>query len=143
MRKRAFAFYLAVVMLLGTTGVASAVEARASHNLDDYSVALTAEGGGVMSITAVVNGVGEQDKIGVQQINIEYKTSLNGDWEYYDSLYAAEYPELYAYGNRTFMGGVDFNGEVGHYYRVTITAYAKKGTLSDTGYVTSTGVRCK
>ena len=143
MRKRAFAFCLAVVMLLGTTGVVSAVEARASYTLDSYSVSLSAAGGGVMSVTAVVNGVGEQDKIGVQQIDIEYKTSLNGDWEYYDSLYAAAHPELYVYGDRTFLGGVDFNGEVGHYYRVTITAYAKKGTLSDTGYVTSTGVRCK
>lgn len=143
MRKRALSFCLAVMMLLGTVGTAFAVEPRASYTLDDYYVGLTAEGGGVMSVTAVVNGVGEQDKIGVQQIDIEYKTSLNGEWEYYDSLYAAEYPELYAYGERTFMGGVDFDGVPGHYYRVTITAYAKKGTLSDTGYVTSPGVRCK
>lgn len=143
MRKRALSFCLAVMVLLGTASAAYAVEARASHNLDDYSVSLSAKGNGVMSVTAVVNGVGEQDKIGVRQIDIEYKTSLDEEWKYYDSLYAAEYPELYTYGERTFMGGVDFDGEVGHYYRVTIAAYAKKGTLSDTGYVTSTGVRCK
>ena len=96
-----------------------------------------------MSVTAVVNGVSEQDEIGVQQIDIEYKTSANGTWKYYDSLYASNYPELYTYNDWTFMGGVNFNGTPGHYYRVTITAYAKKGTLSDTGYVTSTSVQCK
>ena len=143
MRKRALTFFLAVVMLLGTTGVASAVEVRASHNLDDYSVALTAEGNGVMMISVVVNGVSKQDKIGVQQIDIEYKTSANGTWDYYDSLYAAEYPEFYTYEDWSYLNEICFNGEVGHYYRVTITAYAKKGTLYDTGYVTSTGVRCK
>lgn len=143
MKKRVLSFCLVVMMLLGTVGTALAVEARASYTLDSYSVSLSAAGGGVMSVTAVVNGVGEQDKIGVRQIDIEYKTSLDGEWEYYDTLYAAAHPELYAYGERTFMGGVDFDGEVGHYYRVTITAYAKKGSLSDTGYVTSTGVRCK
>lgn len=143
MRKRAFAFCLAVVMLLGATGMASAVEVRASHNLDDYSVALSAEGDGVMMVSVVVNGVGEQDKIGIRQIDIEYKTSASGTWEYYDSLYGAEYPEFYAYNERSYLNEICFDGEVGHYYRVTITAYAKKGTLSDTGYVTSTGVRCK
>lgn len=143
MRKRALSFCLAVMMLLGTVGTAFAVEPRASYNLDDYSVSLSAKGNGVMLVKAVVNGVGEQDKLGVQQIDIEYKTSLDGEWKYYDSLYAAEHPELYAYNERTFMGGIEFDGEVGHYYRVTITAYAKKGTQSDTGYVTSSGVRCK
>lgn len=143
MKKRVLSFGLAVMLLLGAVQTAAAVEPRASYTLDSYSVSLSAAGGGVMSVTAVVNGVGEQDKIGVQQINIEYKTSIDDEWEYYDTLYAAAHPELYAYGERTFLGGIDFDGKVGHYYRVTITAYAKKGSLSDTGYVTSSGVRCK
>lgn len=143
MGKRILSFYLAVMMLLGTTAAAYAIEPRASYTLDDYSVALSAEGGGKMLISAVVNGVGEQDKIGVQQIDIEYKTSANGTWEYYDSLYAAEHPEFYTYKDWSYLGDIYFDGVVGHYYRVTITAYAKKGTLSDTGFVTSFSTRCK
>lgn len=143
MKRRTLFCFLAVMMLLGAAGMAFAVEPLASYTLDSYYVALSAEGRGVMSITAVVNGVGDQDKIGVQQIDIEYKTSINADWNYYDSLYASAHPELYDYGTDTFLGGIDFEGTPGHYYRVTITAYAKKGTLSDTGYVTSASVRCK
>lgn len=143
MRKRALSFCLAAMMLLGTAGTAFAVEPRASYTLDDYYVGLTAEGEGVMTISVVVNGVGQQDKIGVRQIDIEYKTSANGTWEYYDSLYGAEYPEFYTYNERSYLNDIPFDGVPGHYYRVTITAYAKKGTLSDTGYVTSPGVRCK
>lgn len=143
MRKRAISFLMAFVMLLGITGMAFAVDARASQTLSNYFVGLSAAGGGTMSITAVVNGVGEQDKIGVQQINIECKTSSSAEWEYYDTMYAAAHPDFYVYEDRTYMGGIDFEGVPGHYYRVTITAYAKKGTISDTGYVTSPTVLCK
>lgn len=143
MRKRALSFCLAAMMLLGTVGTAFAVEPRASYTLDSYYVGLSAEGEGKMLISPVVNGVGQQDKIGVQQVDIEYKTSANGTWEYYDSMYAAEYPEFYTYKDWSYLGDIYFDGVPGHYYRVTITAYAKKGTLSDTGYVTSPGVRCK
>lgn len=142
MKKRVISLVLTVATLLGVSGAACAVEPYASHTLDDYYVVLTAKGDSKMNIGVIVNGVGEMDKIGVQMILIEYKTSPNDSWHYYDSLYGASNPDFYDYNARFYAEDIPFTGEAGDIYRVTVTAYAKKGSLSDTGNVTSGSATC-
>lgn len=143
MKKRAISLLLVMVTLLGATGVAAAVEARSSYNLSSYRVTLTAKGNGKMEISVSIRGVEEQDKIGVQEIEIEHKTSANGSWTHYDTLYGASHPEFYAYNALRYSKEITFDGEPGEIYQVTITAYAKKGSNSDTGEATSSAVTCR
>lgn len=142
MKKRMISLVLTVATLLGISGVACAVEPRASYTLDDYYVTLNAKGDGRMNAAVIVNGVGVADKIGVQILYIEYKANPNDSWHYYDSLYGAENPDFYVYNERSYVDDISFDGIPGEIYRVTVTAYAKKGSLSDTGYVTSGSATC-
>lgn len=143
MKKRVVSLLLTAATLLGVSGAAYAVEARASYTLDSYYVALVAKGNGKMAVDVSIDGVGVQDKIGVQEISIDYKASASDDWSYYDSLYGAAHPEFYVYGERSYEGEIFFDGVPGEIYRVTITAYAKSGSKWDTGYVTSGSATCK
>lgn len=143
MKKRAILFFLSVILLLGTIGNASAAEMRASHNLDGYHVTLVANGGGSMKIIVSIDGAGEQEKIGVQQVDIDHKTSPDADWSFYDTLYGSTHPEFYAYKSWSYEGGIFFDGIPGETYRVTVTVYAKDKNGSDTGYVSSFAVECK
>lgn len=142
MKKRIISLVLTVATLLGISGVACAVEPRASYTLDSYYVTLRAKGDGKMSVGVIVNGVGVSDKIGVQEIFIEHKSNSNDSWSYYDSLFGAENPDFYAYEERSFVKDIYFDGVPGEIYRVTVYAYAKKGSLSDTGNVTSASATC-
>ena len=143
MRKKVISFFLATLVLLGIAGTVSAIELRASHNLQSYHVGLSAKGNGQMLITYDVNGVREQVKIGVQSIDIDYKKSADSEWAYYDTLFASTHPEFYAYNTSMHEGEIYFDGVPGAIYRVTIVAYAKDKDSSDTGYVTSPGITCK
>lgn len=135
MKKRAISFLLVVASLFGVSGAAYAVEPRASYTLDSYYLALIAKDNGRMGVVVSINGVGVQDKIGVREISIDHKTRASADWTYYDSLYGADHPDFYAYDARSYDEEIYFNGVPGEIYRVTITAYAKKGDKSDTGHV--------
>lgn len=143
MKKRVISFLLAVVTVLGVSGLASAVETRASENLESYYVGISAKGNKKMAVSVSIDGVGEQDKIGIQEIEIEHKTSPEANWAYYDSLYGSADPDFYAYKARSYENVVYFDGVPGEIYRVTLTAYAKKGSKSDTGEVTSGSATCK
>lgn len=143
MKKRAISILMIIVAVCSTFSMASAVDVvpYASAYLDGYSVALQAEGNGEMSVSMTVDGVGVMDKIGVREIYIEEK--YNGVWNFYDSLDAAEHPEFYDYNSRDYIGTTYFTGRPGRSYRVTLTVYAKKGSGSDTGDITSYTVTCK
>ena len=138
MKKRIVSFVLVVLMM---TCTAVPALARASHYLDDYYVDLHAAGNGDMIVAVVVNGVGEQDKIGVTRIDIEKK--VNGNWIYDRSLDAVDHPEFYAYNARAFLADIPFEGDIGTTYRVTVMVYARQGSGSDTGYVSSVPEVCK
>ncbi len=114
---------------------------RASEYLDEYSVGIEARGNGKIAVIMNVDGTGVMDKIGVREVEIDYKE--NGTWKYYDSLYAAEHPEFYDYDSRDFMGTTYFQGTPGVLYRATLTVYAGNSTGHDTGYITSYAVTCK
>ena len=88
-----------------------------------------------------VDGTGIMEKIGVREVEIEYKA--NGVWHYYESQFASEHPEFYEYNSRDFVGTTYFQGTPGVSYRVTLTVYARNSKGSDTGYITSYTVVCK
>jgi len=135
-------------MLLSVSGTAFAVENGAieitpfaSKYLNSYTVVLAAKGSGKMVVSMSVDGTGIMDKIGVMEVEIDYLK--NGTWYYWDSLDSVEHPEFYAYNSRDYVGDAYFTGTPGVTYYVTLTVYAKKGSGSDTGYVTSSAVVCK
>lgn len=138
MKKRIISSLLVVFMMACTAVPAFA---RASANLDDYYVDLYANGDGDMVVQVVVNGVGIQDKIGVSRIDIEKK--INGKWTYDRSLDAVEHPEFYVYDARTYLNEIHFDGDSGTTYRVTVMVYARQGSSSDTGYVSSMPEVCE
>lgn len=153
MKKRIVAFAMAFLMLASAPGTALAVENGAIGNgsieitpfaskyLNSYTVVLAAKGSGKMNVSMSVDGTGVMDKIGVMEIEIDYLK--NGTWYYWGSLDSVEHPEFYSYNSRDYVGDASFTGTPGVTYYVTLTVYAKKGTGSDTGYVTSPAVVCK
>ena len=123
--------------------LATMTSARASKYLDDYSALNVADGGGKVSCDVIVNGVKTMSKIGVQSLEIQEKTSINGRWHTYEVRYGVDDPsEFYWTNNYTYCNTFEYTGTIGYYYRVIVTAYAGNSTGSDTGTVTSAEVRC-
>lgn len=114
---------------------------RFSWYLDQYSVGLGARANHQMSITMSVDGTGMMTKIGVSTVYIEHK--INGTWCEFDTLFASDHPAFYQYNTDNYLDTVYFTGTQGVQYRVTITAYARNSSGSDTGKVTSYIVTCK
>lgn len=141
MKKRVISFLLVAMTIFSLIGTAFAATPRASDYLNNYTVALRADGSGVMTVGMSVEGVGIQEKIGVREVMVEKK--INGVWTYQESLDSVDHPEFYAYNSRDYLGSVTYKGTPGVSYRVTLTVYARSGTGSDTGYVTSPVVVCK
>ncbi len=143
MKKKTMAFFVAIVLVLGTpvTAFASENQERASHYLDDYYVMFFAKGNGKMAVSVSVNGVDVEDVIGILEIYIEQK--VDGKWHYYDTLDSAEFPEFLEHNTETYLNTIYFQGTPGVTYRVTINAYAQKGDGWDDGYVTSYAAVCE
>ena len=119
----------------------SSVQPYASAYLSDYSIAFGARDNCRMVITMDVNGVAVMDRIGCTMLAIEKK--VNGTWLLEDLLVSADYPEFYAYNTASYYHSIDYYGEAGYQYRVTMTAYARKDGGYDTGEVTSYVVTCR
>lgn len=49
---------------------------RASQYLDGYSVGIEARGNGKIAVAMTVDGTGIMEKIGVAEVEIEYKTNV-------------------------------------------------------------------
>ena len=143
MKKRVFALMCAIIIAITAVGAVGIEEIipYASAYLDSYSVSLGAKGNGRMNVSMTVDGVGVQDRIGVLAINIDEK--VNGTWYAYEDAYSTENPDFIETNSRDYVGSYSFYGTPGRQYRVTITAYARKGSGSDTGTVTSPVVTCR
>lgn len=144
MKKRVFLIAFALLMLIGTTvcaAQADGVMPCASYYLDQYFIALSAEGNEEMSVSVLVEGVGVQDKIGISYIDIEEK--VGNRWSYVDTLDAADNPGFYDYDSDAYMGDVYFEGTPGVEYRVIVCVYAGKNGGSDTRTITSESCVCR
>ena len=145
MRKRFFSvfFLLAVIMSLNNTVWAAdtGVVPYASDYLDGCSVRLRTNGVGSMAVDVTVDAVGIADVVGIIEIYVERQE--NGKWYFYKSLDSVDHPEFYEYNSRDYLATIHFDAESGYTYRVTITAYAEKGSGSDTLDITSYSCKCK
>lgn len=147
MKKRTISLLTVIMMLLSLTTTTLAAEGKVMKNtrssayLDGYSVGIEARGDGEIAVIMTVDGKGTMDKIGVTEVYIEKK--VNGVWKEHETQYAAEHPEFYMYDSQDYVGNAYFYGTPGVSYRVTLMVYARKGSGSDTGFITSYTVVCK
>lgn len=137
---------LAMLMLTSAGGAVEATAAenelmpQASYYLSGYSSGLKAKGNRKMTVTYSVYGTNKMDKIGVNEILVEY---WNGsDWVTDHHVYGSKHPEFYSTEEIGHAGGYSFYGMPGLKYRATVTAYAELDGGSDTGEITSQEVVC-
>lgn len=147
MKKMTVSWVTVIALLFSLTTTAFAAEENldavllASNYLDGYSVGIEARGNGKIAVIMTVDGKGTMEKIGVSEVYIEEKA--NGSWKEYETQYAVEHPEFYAYKSQDYVGNAYFYGTPGMSYRVTLTVYAKNSNGFDTGYITSYSVVCQ
>ena len=145
MKTRVTSICLVIITMISLSSTVWAAKNEAvpyaSDYLDDCSVALDSTGVGQMVVDVTVDAVGIADKIGISEIYVERKEA--GKWEFYKSLDSVDHPEFYVYNSRDYLNSIYFSAESGYTYRVTITAYAKKGSGSDTLNLTSYTCVCK
>lgn len=139
------AIIIVLAIIIGTSGVATAAGnlnmPQASLYLDSYGVDILAIGNGQIAIEMDVNATGTMTQLGVHELYIEQK--INGSWVEYGTVYGAVHSDFYTYNDSTYLGEYIFNGVAGRQYRVTMTAYARNSTGSDTGEVMSGAVTCR
>lgn len=143
MIKRITCAFFALVILISAAGASEVVESfspRASYYLSSYSAGLQAKGNGRMSVSYAVIATRTMDKIGVDEILIEYWDG--SDWCDYGSMSGANHPEFYTTDDLSHGGSISFTGVVGISYRATVTVYAEKDGGSDTGSVSSAKTKC-
>ncbi len=141
MKKKLVTMTLALLMIVSVSGAAFAAANRASDYLSNYSISMEAIGNGEMEIFYDVNGTGIMTKIGAQALYIdEY---ANGEWNPYLTLTAADDDSFYGYNTTGHAGFAYFTGTPGLKYRVTLKAYARNSSGSDTGTGTSISVTCR
>lgn len=145
MKKKLISTLLVFIMLTCLNAKAFSaegdIELYASAYLERYYVALSADGGGKMTLVVSVDGVGIPDKIGIQSIEIQQK--INGDWQFYDEMDSVDHPEFYVCNSRDYFDSVEFYGTPGITYQVIVTVFAYKGSGGGTGHITSPAVVCK
>lgn len=156
MKKRLLALLTAVLMMTCTVSANSLTHPTipsnasvtwssatpyASAYLSDYSIAFGARDNCRMVITMDVNAPRVMNRIGCMMLIIENK--IDGTWYECDTLVSADYPEFYMYNTASYFHSIDYYGEPGVQYRVTMVAYARDNTGSDTGEVTSYVVTCR
>lgn len=156
MKKRLLALIIAVFMTTSTAFAQTPLESIASSDsqmllasvtphasdyLSYYAVAFGARDNCRMVITMDVNAPRTMDKIGCMLLIVEKK--VNGTWYEADTLLSVDYPEFYMYNTASYFHSIDYYGEAGVQYRVTMTALAQDDTGSDTGEVTSYVVTCR
>ena len=113
--------------------------ARASSQIDIYSMDVTATGNGKIAIMFSVTGAGFMDQIGAKSIYI-YESGVSG-WKRVDS-FVADDPGMTA-SNATQYGNTKyFYGKAGTEYKIVVTIFAedKNGdsdSRSKTFYVTA------
>lgn len=147
MKKKIISWLALIALLFSTTTTALATDGtlksvtRASEYLDGYSVGIEARNNREIAVIMTVDGKGIMEKIGVSEIYIEKK--VNGVWKEYETQYAVEHPEFYAFNSQNYIGNAYFYGIPGTNYRVTLTVYARNSKGSDIGYITSYSVICQ
>lgn len=145
MKKRVIAFLGAVILVFGTL-TCFAVETRASHYFDGYTLDITAKGNMKMHVAFCVMGTGEMNQIGAYSIRIEEEVGLGTDnWITSFTAYGDDDTEnFYSYNAYDHLGEFFFYGVPGVNYRAVLVAYAKNKSGEEySREITCTGKVCK
>ena len=146
MRKKVLCVFVSLILLFNCFPVALAVgpegveNTQSSQYLSSYTVALIALSNGKMAVEMDVNATGYMTQVGVQELYIEQK--INGVWQEFDTVYGAAHSDFFEYNDYTYLGEYFFYGVNGRQYRVTMTAFARNSSGSDTGDVMSVTATC-
>ena len=145
MNKRILSIVFVFITILNLSATALAAEKGAvpyaSDYLDGCTVRLSSSAVGRMAVDVTVDAVGIADAVGILEIYVERK--IDNKWKFYKSLDSVDHPEFFDYNSRDYLATLYFDAESGYTYRVTITAYAEKGSGSDTLDLMSYSCVCK
>lgn len=145
MKRRMISIVLVLITIFSLNSVAWAnveeIVPYASDYLDGCSLGLRSPSAGRMAVDVTVDAVGIADVVGIIEIYVERK--IDNKWKFYKSLDSVDHPEFYDYNSRDYLATIYFDAESGYTYRVTVTAYAEKGSGSDTLDLMSYSCVCK
>ena len=130
--KRLVSLLLAVCMfssLLCT--FASAVDARSSAYLDSYVCSVTAESGGMITVSASVHAVVNATMIGASDVYL-YESSDNLHFTCVEHFNYEDYPDMMGIGRHFNDDVATYQGTVGKYYYARVYVYAGNSTGYDT-----------
>ena len=127
-KNRIVALILALAMTFSITSIAFA---RASDQLDHYSITLSPRDGGKIYITCYVYGTDIMNEVGVEKIVIYEK--YNDVWTPIDSIDGTSMKNRMAYNDR-----FEYDGVPGTEYWIRVTVFAENDDGYDNGVVSQT-----
>jgi len=126
--KKVISITLAIMMFLGVSITAQAVEPRASNYFDGYLLGLSAKGNSQMSVSFAVLGTSEMDKVGVYSLEIQEKVGTD-TWSTTFTVYgSSDTDTFYSYNTHDHVGEYFFAGIPGVTYRAVMVAYASNSS---------------
>lgn len=134
--KRYISFVLVSICMFTLTISAYAIENRASDQIALYNITVTPTSG-TLNVKFSVSGTGVMEKIGCESIRIYEKSGTR--WSLVDSMDEND-PGMSRYNTNAQKNTIQFDGESGVEYKVSVTVFAEnsagRDTRTETFYVT-------
>ena len=126
--KRCISFVLVFICMLTLTISAYAIENRASDQINSYSVIVTPTSG-TLNVYFSVSGTGLMEKIGCESIEVYEKSGTQ--WNLVDSMDEDDLG-MSRYNAITQKNTIQFDGEAGVEYKVSVIVFAENSAGRDT-----------
>ena len=132
---RILAWMLTLMMILplGAHARAEEVFPYASNYIYTASASAAAVGGGKITISFSVNGMGQMDDIGATYIRI-YESTDNSTWTWVKDYNSSTTTGMMGQNKSSHNGSVSYQGVVGRYYKAYVCLYAGKNGAGDNRY---------
>ena len=134
--KRCVSFVLVFICMLTLTISAHAIENRASDQIALYNISVTPTSG-TLNVKFSVSGTSMMEKIGCESIKVYEKSGTQ--WTLVDSTDEDDLG-MSRYNSRSQKNTIQFDGESGVEYKVSVTVFAEnsegRDTRTETFYVT-------
>ena len=138
--KRILCGVLTVCLMSGMMCAFASDDTRSSAYLSSYTARVQPLSDGEITVVVDVRGVGSMSEIGASEIHI-YESTDNSTFEWVESYYSDDYPEMLGSGSFYYDSPVTYEGVVGRYYKAMVTFYAAKNGGSDTAQYTTVSKR--
>lgn len=134
--KRYVSFALVFICMFTLTISAYAIENRASDQIAVYDISVTPTSG-TLNVKFSVSGTNIMDKLGCESIMVYEKSGTR--WTLVDSMEEND-PGMSRYNTNAQKNTIQFDGESGVEYKVSVTVFAEnsagRDTRTETFYVT-------